>query len=68
MMGRMSCYLYYDILVWQSKNFVRIKMDRFHTARSLTCETDCIIEAVANPDKDRMKHDDTNISLWLQSK
>ncbi|KAL3879965.1 hypothetical protein ACJMK2_032241 [Sinanodonta woodiana] len=27
----------------------------------------CIIEAVANPEKERMKHDDTNISLWLQS-
>jgi len=28
----------------------------------------CIIEALANPSKERMKHDDTNISNWLQSK
>lgn len=27
----------------------------------------CIIEALANPEKERMKHDDTTISLWLQS-
>lgn len=29
---------------------------------------DCIIEALANPEKERMKHDDTTISSWLQSK
>ncbi|XP_072482055.1 THO complex subunit 2 isoform X7 [Notamacropus eugenii] len=27
----------------------------------------CIIEALANPEKERMKHDDTTISGWLQS-
>ncbi|XP_040855947.1 THO complex subunit 2 isoform X2 [Ochotona curzoniae] len=27
----------------------------------------CIIEALANPEKERMKHDDTTISNWLQS-
>uniref|UniRef100_W5NBA9 THO complex subunit 2 n=1 Tax=Lepisosteus oculatus TaxID=7918 RepID=W5NBA9_LEPOC len=27
----------------------------------------CIIEALANPEKERMKHDDTTISAWLQS-
>nr|XP_054327101.1 THO complex subunit 2 isoform X11 [Pongo pygmaeus] len=27
----------------------------------------CIIEALANPEKERMKHDDTTISSWLQS-
>lgn len=26
-----------------------------------------IIEALASPEKERMKHDDTNISAWLQS-
>ena len=29
---------------------------------------DCIIEALANPERERMKLDDTNISMWLQSK
>ncbi|XP_061659532.1 THO complex subunit 2 isoform X2 [Syngnathoides biaculeatus] len=27
----------------------------------------CIIEALANPEKEKMKHDDTTISSWLQS-
>ncbi|XP_043913220.1 THO complex subunit 2-like [Protopterus annectens] len=27
----------------------------------------CIIEALANPEKERMKHDDTTLSSWLQS-
>ncbi|XP_014904985.1 THO complex subunit 2 isoform X1 [Poecilia latipinna] len=27
----------------------------------------CIIEALANPEKEKMKHDDTTLSLWLQS-
>uniref|UniRef100_A0A8C5VA92 THO complex subunit 2 n=1 Tax=Microcebus murinus TaxID=30608 RepID=A0A8C5VA92_MICMU len=29
--------------------------------------SNCIIEALANPEKERMKHDDTTISSWLQS-
>lgn len=33
----------------------------------LTLETVCIIEAIANPEKDRMKTYNMNISLWLQS-
>ncbi|XP_049598530.1 THO complex subunit 2 isoform X1 [Syngnathus scovelli] len=27
----------------------------------------CIVEALANPEKEKMKHDDTTISSWLQS-
>lgn len=34
---------------------------------SLTLSSDCIIEALANPEKEKMKHDDTTISSWLQS-
>lgn len=29
---------------------------------------DCIIEALANPEKEKMKHDDATISSWLHSK
>ena len=29
---------------------------------------DCILEALANPEKERLKLDDTNISEWLKSK
>lgn len=35
----------------------------FHLIRC----SDCIIEALANPEKEKMKHDDTTISSWLQS-
>ena len=27
---------------------------------------DCIIEALANPMKERLKHEDTTVSQWLQ--
>lgn len=27
---------------------------------------DCVIEALGNPLKERMKHEDTNLSSWLQ--
>lgn len=28
--------------------------------------SDCIIEALANPAKERLKHEDTTVSQWLQ--
>ena len=31
-----------------------------------TITADCIIEALGNPSKERLKHEDTNISQWLQ--
>lgn len=39
----------------------------FSTLFHLTLSSDCIIEALANPEKEKMKHDDTTISSWLQS-
>ncbi|KAL5011569.1 hypothetical protein ScPMuIL_010120 [Solemya velum] len=50
-------------------NFIGPVVDslKYLTSLSYDILIYCIIEAVANPDKDRMKHDDTNISLWLQS-
>ena len=27
---------------------------------------DCVIEALGNPQKERLKHEDTNVSSWLQ--
>ena len=47
------------------KSIIRIKIYVYYC--SLNLISVCIIEAVANPEKDKMKHDDTNISLWLQS-
>ena len=29
-------------------------------------QSDCIIEALANPAKERLKHEDTTVSQWLQ--
>lgn len=35
--------------------------------KTLTYYTaDCVIEALANPDKEKLKHEDTNLSQWLQ--
>ncbi|XP_063413325.1 THO complex subunit 2-like isoform X1 [Mytilus trossulus] len=50
-------------------NFIGPVVDslKYLTSLSYDVLAYCIIEAVANPDRDRMKHDDTNISLWLQS-
>ena len=35
-------------------------------ARYPWLEADCIIEALGNPQKEKLKHEDTNISTWLQ--
>ncbi|KAK7500593.1 hypothetical protein BaRGS_00008168 [Batillaria attramentaria] len=50
-------------------NFISPVVDslKYLTAMSYDILAYCIIEAVANPEKERMKTDDTNISLWLQS-
>ena len=50
-------------------NFIGPVVDslKFLTSLSYDMLAYCIMEALANPDKERMKHDDTNISLWLQS-
>ena len=43
---------------------LRNKLDSLAT----TIATDCIIEALGNPSKERLKHEDTNISQWLQGR
>ncbi|KAL8617110.1 hypothetical protein ACOMHN_014280 [Nucella lapillus] len=50
-------------------NFISPVVDslKYLTSMSYDILAYCIIEAVANPEKERMKTDDTNISLWLQS-
>ncbi|XP_076446186.1 THO complex subunit 2-like [Babylonia areolata] len=50
-------------------NFISPVVDslKYLTPMSYDILAYCIIEAVANPEKERMKTDDTNISLWLQS-
>ncbi|XP_030637187.1 THO complex subunit 2 [Chanos chanos] len=40
---------------------------KYLTSLSYDALAYCIIEALANPEKERMKHDDTTISSWLQS-
>uniref|UniRef100_A0A3Q2EHG3 THO complex subunit 2 n=1 Tax=Cyprinodon variegatus TaxID=28743 RepID=A0A3Q2EHG3_CYPVA len=39
---------------------------KFLTSLNYDVLADCIIEALANPEKEKMKHDDTTISSWLQ--
>lgn len=50
-------------------NFIVPVVDslKFLTSLSYDVLAYSIVEAVANPDRERLKHDDTNISLWLQS-
>ncbi|ESO98124.1 hypothetical protein LOTGIDRAFT_174338 [Lottia gigantea] len=50
-------------------NFIGPVVDclKYQTSLSYDVLTYCIIEAVANPEKERLKVDDTNISLWLAS-
>ena len=50
-------------------NFIGPVVDclKYVTAMSLDILAYCVIEALANPEKERMKTDDTNLSLWLQS-
>jgi THO complex subunit 2 len=40
---------------------------KFMTPLSYDVLSFCIIIAVSDPDKDKMKHDSTNLSTWLQS-
>lgn len=44
-----------------------MRFPSFSVLLVLTLSSDCIIEALANPEKEKMKHDDTSISSWLQS-
>ena len=48
----------------------RLNVSKFAVAIALFLNkmTDCIIEALANPERERLKHEDTNISEWLKSK
>lgn len=50
-------------------NMINPVVDAFKYLTNLTYDAlaFCIIEALANPQKERMKYDDTNISDWLQS-
>lgn len=50
-------------------NFIGPVVDslKFLTSLSYDVLAYCIIEALANPERERLKTDDTNISTWLQS-
>ncbi|XP_071847770.1 THO complex subunit 2-like isoform X4 [Apostichopus japonicus] len=50
-------------------NFIGPVVDAFKYLTSLSQDVlaYCMIEAIANPEKERMKHDNTNLSLWMQS-
>ena len=50
-------------------NFIGPVVDslKFLTSLSYDVLAYCIMEALANPERERMKHDDTNISQWLKS-
>lgn len=62
---------YFQVLstIQKYDNFIGPVVDclKYVTAMSLDILAYCVIEALANPEKERMKTDDTNLSLWLQS-
>ncbi|XP_070553830.1 THO complex subunit 2-like isoform X2 [Ptychodera flava] len=50
-------------------NYINPVVDslKYLTSLSYDVLAYCIIQALANPEKERMKHEDTNLSPWLQS-
>ncbi len=75
----LACILHYSIIIqcWQLTtdgcvyecvgDSKVLSIFLFSMRFLLTLSSDCIIEALANPEKEKMKHDDTTISSWLQS-
>lgn len=62
----LACILHF-LLVNVSVDVLKEKKSRVSVLFLWTLTSDCIIEALANPEKEKMKHDDTTLSLWLQS-
>uniref|UniRef100_A0A3B3ZEY6 THO complex subunit 2 n=1 Tax=Periophthalmus magnuspinnatus TaxID=409849 RepID=A0A3B3ZEY6_9GOBI len=56
----------FDYIQWYDNLIVPV-VDSLKYLTSLNYDVlACIIEALANPEKEKMKHDDTTISSWLQ--
>ncbi|KAG8176346.1 hypothetical protein JTE90_003307 [Oedothorax gibbosus] len=65
--GYIFDYILSQIQTWD--NFIMPVIDslKYLTSLSYDVLAYCVIEALGNSEKDRMKHDGTSISVWLQS-
>ncbi|TWW74883.1 THO complex subunit 2 [Takifugu flavidus] len=58
---------WYDNLIGPVVDSLKYLTSLSYDVFACILQMDCIIEALANPEKEKMKHDDTAISSWLQS-
>ncbi|XP_076310399.1 THO complex subunit 2-like protein isoform X2 [Tachypleus tridentatus] len=60
-------YVLSQIQTWDNLILPVVDSLKYLTSLSYDVLAYCIIEALSNPEKEKMKHDGTSISLWLQS-
>ncbi|XP_040063218.1 THO complex subunit 2 isoform X5 [Ixodes scapularis] len=60
-------YILSQIQTWDNLIVPVVDSLKYLTMLSYDVLAYCVAEALCNPEKDRMKHDGTSISLWLQS-
>ncbi|XP_054719951.1 THO complex subunit 2-like [Uloborus diversus] len=65
--GYIFDYILSQLQAWDNLIIPVIDSLKYLTSLSYDVLACCVIEALGNSEKDRMKHDGTSISLWLQS-
>ncbi|XP_015904652.2 THO complex subunit 2 [Parasteatoda tepidariorum] len=65
--GYIFDYILSQIQAWDNLIMPVIDSLKYLTSLSYDVLACCVIEALGNSEKDRMKHDGTSISIWLQS-
>ncbi|XP_077518841.1 THO complex subunit 2-like protein isoform X3 [Amblyomma americanum] len=60
-------YILSQIQTWDNLIVPVVDSLKYLTMLSYDVLAYCVVEALCSPEKDRMKHDGTSISLWLQS-
>ncbi|GFQ66742.1 THO complex subunit 2 [Trichonephila clavata] len=65
--GYLFDYILSQIQTWDNLIGPVIDSLKYLTSLSYDVLAYCVIEALGNSEKDRMKHDGTSISIWLQS-
>ncbi|KAL1434887.1 hypothetical protein MTO96_001763 [Rhipicephalus appendiculatus] len=60
-------YILSQIQTWDNLIVPVVDSLKYLTMLSYDVLAYCVIEALSSPEKDRMKHDGTSISMWLQS-
>ncbi|XP_070391314.1 THO complex subunit 2 isoform X1 [Dermacentor albipictus] len=60
-------YILSQIQTWDNLIVPVVDSLKYLTMLSYDVLAYCVVEALSSPEKDRMKHDGTSISMWLQS-